>query len=368
MFALALGRARKRDDNPLWHEVLTHNWDKVTNWAKRTQGKWSHRIQNDLDAGRTPSTRSQTGAANYRDVGQELDVFQMAAAMTHFDAFFRESLPVDRYNTLIKDWVTGRLDKALQGPILAKRKDFHPSQFIFCHAMEQMPGPVVNPLLANLAGSEKQKMFKDLVVKLRQQQANWRRHIREVKVFEDFEAGDYHQQLKAQSDAVDEAYERISNAWIQVHAASDVKAACRLINAARRSLADHGHSVPLEQVPVIVEWNLPKAGAQASKHIDELVSAMSGLCEAMPETLLHVVTPTCHYPCTSCQLVPVTASAWPRPAPVFCGQLQQAISGSRHASQCMARQRPQAMTGWKAPETMSTSGMQHSRIRTRSFM
>ncbi|CAK9105168.1 Uncharacterized protein SCF082_LOCUS49026, partial [Durusdinium trenchii] len=192
----------KKEDNPLWHAIHEHSWDKVTTWAQRVSGKWDHRMQQALKAGQALSYKNGAVAADMRDSGKELNVWYMAQAMCYFDDHFQKALKPDRFDQVKSDWLAGKLDTQILPAVLAKRKDFQPRDFQFVLLEQQDALSGLNFL--SLGSSEKQESLQRLHKQLGQEQKAWRAHMAKVKAHEDSSMGSFNRQVSRQQEALEE--------------------------------------------------------------------------------------------------------------------------------------------------------------------
>ena len=281
---------RKKEDNPLWHAIHEHSWDKVTTWAQRVSGKWDHRMQQALKAGQALSYKNGAVAADMRDSGKELNVWYMAQAMCYFDDHFQKALKPDRFDQVKSDWLAGKLDTQILPAVLAKRKDFQPRDFQFVLLEQQDALSGLNFL--SLGSSEKQESLQRLHKQLGQEQKAWRAHMAKVKAHEDSSMGSFNRQVSRQQEALEEAWQEQSTKFIQVFSCADVAGAILLVNQAKAMIADE-QLKDASGIPCIFEWNFPKAGARASKLIPAVASTIAVSCSENPKTVIHVVIPPC---------------------------------------------------------------------------
>ncbi|CAK9102316.1 unnamed protein product, partial [Durusdinium trenchii] len=280
----------KKEDNPLWHAIHEHSWDKVTTWAQRVSGKWDHRMQQALKAGQALSYKNGAVAADMRDSGKELNVWYMAQAMCYFDDHFQKALKPDRFDQVKSDWLAGKLDTQILPAVLAKRKDFQPRDFQFVLLEQQDALSGLNFL--SLGSSEKQESLQRLHKQLGQEQKAWRAHMAKVKAHEDSSMGSFNRQVSRQQEALEEAWQEQSTKFIQVFSCADVAGAILLVNQAKAMIADE-QLKDASGIPCIFEWNFPKAGARASKLIPAVASTIAVSCSENPKTVIHVVIPPC---------------------------------------------------------------------------
>ncbi|CAK9043069.1 unnamed protein product [Durusdinium trenchii] len=226
----------KKEDNPLWHAIHEHSWDKVTTWAQRVSGKWDHRMQQALKAGQALSYKNGAVAADMRDSGKELNVWYMAQAMCYFDDHFQKALKPDRFDQVKSDWLAGKLDTQILPAVLAKRKDFQPRDFQFVLLEQQDALSGLNFL--SLGSSEKQESLQRLHKQLGQEQKAWRAHMAKVKAHEDSSMGSFNRQVSRQQEALEEAWQEQSTKFIQVFSCADVAGAILLVNQAKAMIAD----------------------------------------------------------------------------------------------------------------------------------
>ena len=288
---------RKKEENPLWHGIFAHSPEKVTMWAKRAKGKWDYKMAQIIASGQVPS-RGQQALAQLRDPGNELHVFQMAQCMQHYDGHFKEILSPDRYAELQDQWTTGRLDHLLQPTVMAKRKDFSPKDFTFLLMEKQALS--VSSFLAG--SSTKQEELKKLLKQLSMEQKTWRTYMAQVKAHEDGLLGDFNNQVAQQQEALQQAWEEHKQAFFSVQATASCSNAMLLVNHARNQLADFSSSCDSAvlqscgsaDIPIIYEWNFPKAGSIASRLFGDVVKAIASSCSGVDsKMIMHIVVPPC---------------------------------------------------------------------------
>ena len=58
----------------MWHEILTHTWDKFMTWLDRVKGKYDYqwKLRNEQYGGEAPAILSSGGLAKFRDSGPDL--------------------------------------------------------------------------------------------------------------------------------------------------------------------------------------------------------------------------------------------------------------------------------------------------------
>ncbi|CAJ1396675.1 unnamed protein product [Effrenium voratum] len=283
----------KKEENPVWHAIHGHSWEKVEWWARRVYGKWEHKISQVIQAGQVPAVKSSTGCAPFRDSGKELEIYCMAQLMQHYNHAFVKMLPQDRYKELMTMWNSGLVDSKVMPAIMAKRKEFEPRDLAFLALQDdRAPRNFLNP-----AGTaEKQEALKRLVKQLQHEQRAWRVYLQKAKASDDMQRGDWNVQVARQQERLEEAWQSLSSAWCVTTAAKDLSTAMPHVAAHRHMLADAADAVQVHQVVQVFEWNIPKAGGEASKKAEEAAKAIALSCSTDPQMAIHIVIPPCQ-PC-----------------------------------------------------------------------
>ena len=267
IFVLAF--ARKKDENPLWHAIHAHSWSAVTMWAKRVAGKWDYKIAQVIKSGQAPAVKSPVTASQYRDSGKELEVFQMCQTMSYYDEHF-------------------------------KKKDFRPAEFSFLLLENQDSMESLDFL--SLGSSDQQEKLRKLQKQLCVEQAAWRTHLAKLKAHEDAALGDFNQQVMRQQDALDEAWKEQKTLNLQIHVSDSCSAGALLVSQARTIASEHFSGSlqssscsqsGVQGVPVIYEWNFPKAGLRASRIFNQVVPIIAQTCSSDPKMVIHIVVPPC---------------------------------------------------------------------------
>ena len=274
--------ARKKEENPLWHAIHGHSWRAVTMWAKRVAGKWDYKIAQVIKSGQAPAIKSPVSASQYRDSGKELEVVQMCQTMSYYDEHLKKNLPPHQYDMVMEQFLTGRLDAKNLPAVLAKRKDFRPAEFSFLLLENQ--DSVESLDFLSLGSSDQQEKLQKLHKQLRIEQAAWRTHLAKLKAHEDAALGDFNQQVMRQQDALDEAWKEQKTLNLQIHVSDSCSAGALLVSQARTIASEHfsgslerlrGSQSGVHGVPVVCEWNFPKAGLRASRIMSEVVPVIS---------------------------------------------------------------------------------------------
>lgn len=73
----------------------------------------------------------------------------------------------------------------------------------------------------------------------------------------------------------------------------DLSTAMPHVAAHRHMLADAADAVQVHQVVQVFEWNIPKAGGEASKKAEEAAKAIALSCSTDPQMAIHIVPPAC---------------------------------------------------------------------------
>ncbi|CAJ1446416.1 unnamed protein product [Effrenium voratum] len=234
----------KKEENPVWHAIHGHSWEKVEWWARRVYGKWEHKISQVIQAGQVPAVKSSTGCAPFRDSGKELEIYCMAQLMQHYNHAFVKMLPQDRYKELMTMWNSGLVDSKVMPAIMAKRKEFEPRDLAFLALQDdRAPRDFLNP-----AGTaEKQEALKRLVKQLQHEQRAWRVYLQKAKASDDMQRGDWNVQVARQQERLEEAWQSLSS-------------------------------------------------GEASKKAEEAAKAIALSCSTDPQMAIHIVIPPCQ-PC-----------------------------------------------------------------------
>ncbi|CAJ1374653.1 unnamed protein product [Effrenium voratum] len=179
----------KKEENPVWHAIHGHSWEKVEWWARRVYGKWEHKISQVIQAGQV-----------------------------HYNHAFVKMLPQDRYKELMTMWNSGLVDSKVMPAIMAKRKEFEPRDLAFLALQDdRAPRDFLNP-----AGTaEKQEALKRLVKQLQHEQRAWRVYLQKAKASDDMQRGDWNVQVARQQERLEEAWQSLSSAWCVTTAAKD---------------------------------------------------------------------------------------------------------------------------------------------------
>ena len=72
----------KKEENPLWHEILQPSAIKLFRWLQRTDGRFNTKMAETCAKGKTPNLRNH--AHLYRDDDKEL-AWRMSGCFTHFE-------------------------------------------------------------------------------------------------------------------------------------------------------------------------------------------------------------------------------------------------------------------------------------------
>ncbi|CAJ1376319.1 unnamed protein product [Effrenium voratum] len=268
-----LGTAQEERGEP--GLIHGHSWEKVEWWARRVYGKREHKISQVIQAGQVPAVKSSTGCAPFRDSGKELEIYCMAQLMQHA---FVKMLPQDRYKELMTMWNSGLVYSKVMPAIMAKRKEFEPRDLAF------------------LALQDDPEALKRLVKQLQHEQRAWRVYLQKAKASDDMQRGDWNVQVARQQERLEEAWQSLSSAWCVTTAAKDLSTAMPHVAAHRHMLADAADAVQVHQVVQVFEWNIPKAGGEASKKAEEAAKAIALSCSTDPQMAIHIVIPPCQ-PC-----------------------------------------------------------------------
>ncbi|CAJ1372901.1 unnamed protein product [Effrenium voratum] len=169
--------------------------------------------------------------------------------------------------------------------VTAKRKEFKAKDFVFVVQDSSAPS---RDFLNDATSQQKCEALLKMHRQLTHEQKAWRTHLQRLKAFEDFELSDWNTQTARQEEKLEEAWSTHSLAFYQVHEASDIAAAMRLV-ASHRQLADALTPLARADVPVVCEWNIPKAGVDASKHIGPVVQHIALSCSSDPQMTIHIV-------------------------------------------------------------------------------
>ena len=196
----------------------------------------------------------------------------MCQTMSYYDEHFKKNLPPHQYDMVMEQFLTGRLDAKILPAVLAKRKDFRPAEFSFLLLENQDSMESLDFL--SLGSSDQQEKLRKLHKQLCVEQAAWRTHLAKLKAHEDAALGDFNQQVMRQQDALDKAWKEQKTLNLQIHVSDSCSAGALLVSQARTIASEHFsgslQSLQCSQsgvsgVPVVYEWNFPKAGAACFK-------------------------------------------------------------------------------------------------------
>ena len=154
----------------------------------------------------------------------------MCQTMSYYDEHFRKNLPPHQYDMVMEQFLTGRLDAKILPAVLAKRKDFRPAEFSFLLLENQDSMESLDFL--SLGSSDQQEKLQKLHKQLCIEQAAWRK-------------------------------------------------------------SSQGSQSGVNGVPVVYEWNFPKAGLRASRIMSQVVPIIAQTCSSDPKMVIHIVVPPC---------------------------------------------------------------------------
>ena len=215
----------------------------------------------------------------------------MCQTMSYYDEHFKKNLPPHQYDMVMEQFLTGRLDAKILPAVLAKRKDFRPAEFSFLLLENQDSMESLDFL--SLGSSDQQEKLQKLHKQLCVEQAAWRTHLAKLK------AHTLHLVISINKSCASKMpWMRLGRSRIS----DSCSAGALLVNQARTIASEHfSGSLQSSQcsqsgvsgVPVVYEWNFPKAGLRASRIVKEVVPIIAQTCSSDPKMVIHIVVPPC---------------------------------------------------------------------------
>lgn len=277
-------------ENATWATILTPSEEKFVTWIERVQGRYNQKIEEQLSKGKVPNLRNYSHM--YRDQEPEM-VWRISCVFTAALPTMKAAMTESRIQEITAQFKRGVLDNDMLDKARCLSPAFLYEDLRFIRSSQDDAGIPNQSDGDALSNAEKQKVhadFKYMELRLKSEQASWRRHLLALKTYDDTTQAELTQFRERAHDLRSIAINAHAEALYQAESLVSLKYLPPFFEKALATFAEQPQSrVQAEDVVRINMFNLPMMGQWFSRQLNDIAELIRLECAHHPTNTLCLV-------------------------------------------------------------------------------